>query len=144
MNKGEQAPSTRRAFLLWMLAGAGGVLGAVAAWPLFRYLSPQGGGGAAEKVAIPLAEVAPGSARFFDFHGRPAVLVQLQPGQYVALSAVCTHLGCIVKWVGEKRQFLCPCHGGLFSPTGAVLAGPPPKPLETYPVVLQGDKLLVG
>jgi len=127
-----------------MLAGVGGVVGAAGIWPLFRYLSPQGGHGAAERVVIPQIDVPLGGARFFDFHGRPAVLVQLKAGEYVALSAVCTHLGCIVKWVGDKNQFLCPCHGGQFSPTGAVLGGPPPKPLLAYPVVLQGDKLLVG
>lgn len=144
MGTGSQSPSERRQFLLTMLAGVGALLGAAVAWPLYRYLSPRAGTGATEQVAILLREVPLGGAHFFNFHGRPAVLVQVQAGEYVALSAVCTHLGCIVKWAGEKRHFLCPCHGGQFAPTGAVLAGPPPQPLATYQVVVQGDKLLVG
>ncbi|HAD04570.1 MAG: cytochrome B6 [Desulfuromonadales bacterium GWD2_61_12] len=144
MDTGRQGPSERRLFLLSMLAGVGALLGAIAVWPLYRYLAPQGGGGTTEQVAIPLSDVPLGAARFFDYHGRPAVLVQVQAGEYVALSAVCTHLGCIVKWVGEKRHFLCPCHGGQFAPTGAVLAGPPPQPLASYRVIVQSGKLLVG
>jgi cytochrome b6-f complex iron-sulfur subunit len=72
--------------------------------------------------------------------------VALQPstGQFTALTAVCTHLGCIVKWMPKEDYFLCPCHGGRFSPQGAVLRGPPRLPLETYPVSVQGDQLVIG
>src|SRR5262249_30369095 len=36
----------------------------------------------------------------------------------IAFSAACTHLGCIVQWKGNKRQFPCPCHGRIFDATG--------------------------
>lgn len=134
----------RRKFLFWMVGGLGGVLTAVAAWPVARYLAPRREGAAAVTVSVPLSKVPVGTAHFFDFRGRPAVLVQHQAGNFVAMSAVCTHLGCIVKWVKEEQLFLCPCHGGRFSPSGAVLGGPPPKPLEIYPVSLHGDQLQVG
>ena len=76
--------------------------------------------------------------------GHPAVVIQPSAGQFIALTAVCTHLGCIVKWEKDQEDFLCPCHGGRYSPEGKVLAGPPPKPLETYAVTVQGDTILVG
>jgi len=89
-------------------------------------------------------EVGVGKAHFFNFHGRPAVVLQLKPGDFSAFSAVCTHLGCIVKWVVEKQEFLCPCHAGRYSAEGAVLSGPPPKPLESLPVAVEGDQVLIG
>jgi nitrite reductase/ring-hydroxylating ferredoxin subunit len=57
----------------------------------------------------------------------------------VALSAVCTHLGCVVAWQDQAGEFLCPCHGGRFSADGQVLGGPPPKPLET--LLVSGSKI---
>ena len=41
-------------------------------------------------------------------------------GKTIALSAACTHMGCIVQWQDAERTFHCPCHGGLFSATGSV------------------------
>jgi len=138
------APAQRRRFLAIMLGGVGSALGAMTLWPLLRFFSPGGGGDAAVKIGVPRDKVALNGAYLFDFRGRPAVLLQPKPGEYVALTAVCTHLGCIVKWVAEKQEFLCPCHGGRFSGEGAVLGGPPPADLENYPVTLEGDQLLVG
>jgi Rieske Fe-S protein len=48
-----------------------------------------------------------------------------------ALSATCTHLGCQVRWEAKDKKFRCPCHGGVYSPDGTVLEGPPPRPLQT-------------
>lgn len=47
-----------------------------------------------------------------------------------ALSATCTHLGCQVRWDAESTTFRCPCHGGVYGLDGAVIAGPPPRPLD--------------
>ena len=62
---------------------------------------------------------------------------------YVALSNVCTHLGCRVRWVDKQQAFFCPCHNGVFSKTGQVLDGPPPKPLESFDVRVEGEQLEV-
>ncbi|MEO8954944.1 MAG: ubiquinol-cytochrome c reductase iron-sulfur subunit [Ktedonobacteraceae bacterium] len=47
-------------------------------------------------------------------------------GQIIAMSAACTHMGCIVKWQDSDRKFHCPCHGGLFSEYGKVDTGAAP------------------
>lgn len=52
-----------------------------------------------------------------------------QGAQVFVLSNICTHLGCGVRWDGNAKAFLCPCHNGRFDIEGKVVAGPPPKPL---------------
>ncbi len=144
MSDSSASPSERRRFLGVLVGAIGAAVAASFIWPLFRFLSPNQKAGAEQQVRIPKKEVADGTPHFFSYQGRPAVLLQQSPGQYVALSAVCTHLGCIVKWVADKQEFLCPCHGGRFSVDGQVLGGPPPEPLATYTVKVAGNDILIG
>jgi Rieske Fe-S protein len=62
----------------------------------------------------------------------------------LVLSAVCSHLGCLVNYQKEKGEFVCPCHGGRYDLTGRNIAGPPPAPLTRFPIMTQGGMLLVG
>jgi menaquinol-cytochrome c reductase iron-sulfur subunit len=55
----------------------------------------------------------------------------------------CTHLGCPFRWDAEKKQFLCPCHNGVFGIQGDVVAGPPPRPLDRYDFKVSQGRLLV-
>ena len=64
-------------------------------------------------------------------------LACLADGSLLALSRICTHLGCSVPWDEEKGQFVCPCHGSTFNLTGEVLTAPAPRPLDTYPVRIE-------
>ena len=48
---------------------------------------------------------------------------------FFALSAVCTHLGCLTAWKPELGIIACPCHGSKFSREGVKQEGPAPKPL---------------
>ena len=60
--------------------------------------------------------------------------------QFIAFSMICTHLGCPVRWLADADLFMCPCHGGVFYGDGRVASGPPPKPLNQYPVrVFEGQ-----
>lgn len=51
-------------------------------------------------------------------------------GTLHSYSAVCTHLGCIVKWNASEKSFDCPCHGSRFSYSGQVINGPANDNLE--------------
>lgn len=62
---------------------------------------------------------------------------------FVAMSNICTHLGCRVRWIAGQGQFFCPCHNGVFDKAGAVLAGPPPRPLDRYEIRVEGETLLI-
>jgi glycine/D-amino acid oxidase-like deaminating enzyme/nitrite reductase/ring-hydroxylating ferredoxin subunit len=52
-----------------------------------------------------------------------------ETGELDAVSAACTHLGCIVRWNAAERSWDCPCHGSRFAPEGDVLHGPAVEPL---------------
>ena len=139
-----QPASSRRSFLSLILAGCGAALAGLAGYPVWRFLLPGSGAGEKETVTLKREELLYDDATFITFRGRPAVILQTAPGEFVALSAVCTHLGCIIKWEAESGEFLCPCHGGRFSQKGEVVSGPPPSALEQLPVTLDGDLLIVG
>ena len=62
---------------------------------------------------------------------------------YIAMSNICTHLGCRVRWIDEQDQFFCPCHNAIFDKEGLVVAGPPPRPLDRYEVKVENNQLYV-
>ncbi|HJT23007.1 MAG TPA: ubiquinol-cytochrome c reductase iron-sulfur subunit [bacterium] len=72
-----------------------------------------------------------------------SVWVMRQKDEWVAFDPHCTHLGCPYRWDASKQAFLCPCHGGVFSKDGTVVSGPPPKPLQRYPVKVEGGTIYV-
>jgi len=135
---GEQA--TRRAFL-----AAAGVAGAcyIAAlgYPVYRYLaSPEE---MAESVAAVTSvslgadyKLPKGTGKMFKFGPSPAVLIHHLDDSWVALTAVCTHLGCTVQYEPAPADRIhCACHGGVYNAyTGANISGPPPKPLKVFKV----------
>lgn len=61
----------------------------------------------------------------------------------VAISTVCTHLGCTPNWMENERKFKCPCHGSGFTIQGINFEGPAPVPLRRYEVSLADDGQIV-
>ena len=64
--------------------------------------------------------------------------------KFVAISATCSHLGCIVTWDEGEKQFKCPCHNGVYNPEGKVVSGPPPAPLRRHKIKIEDGTLLVS
>jgi menaquinol-cytochrome c reductase iron-sulfur subunit len=62
---------------------------------------------------------------------------------FVAMSNICSHLGCRVRWISEQEQFFCPCHNGIFDKEGKVVSGPPPRPLDRFDVKVEDDQLFI-
>ena len=60
-------------------------------------------------------------------------------GRLVALSNICTHLGCIPTWLPSELKFKCPCHGSGYYMSGVNFEGPAPRPFERYRISLQPD-----
>lgn len=140
----EPAPQpTRREVLDFAVAGATVVVAAAAAYPAIRFLAPPGDGKAGP-VAVPLADLPPGSARTVEAGGRTIVLIHGDDGEIRAFHAVCTHLGCGLRWAEDARELHCGCHGGRFASDGRVLGGPPPRSLAPLRVDVMGDKVVVA
>lgn len=76
------------------------------------------------------------------FAGQRVVVTQPAAGTFVGLSAVCTHQGCVVSAVTDGAV-VCPCHGSRFRLDGAVAAGPATRALDTVPIALQGNQIVV-
>jgi Rieske Fe-S protein len=72
------------------------------------------------------------------------VFIVPSPGGPTIFSATCSHLGCLVNYHKEKREFVCPCHGGRYDLTGMNIGGPPPAPLTRFPVKVLDGMLFVG
>jgi menaquinol-cytochrome c reductase iron-sulfur subunit len=72
------------------------------------------------------------------------VFVVTEDGRdFTALSNICTHLGCRVRWIADEGEFFCPCHNGRFDKDGNVLAGPPPRPLDRYQVKVENGQIFI-
>lgn len=134
----------RRTFIGTCLTGAAAAATAAVIYPVYRYLAPREGTFRAEKVSFPAADIPEGEAKFFEYAGSSAVVVRTKEGTLIALSAVCTHLGCIVQWEKDKQDFLCPCHAGRYTAGGTVLSGPPPRPLPKLPITQAEGKIIIG
>jgi len=73
-----------------------------------------------------------------------SVYVLTEDGRnYIAMSNICTHLGCRVRWIGEEDQFFCPCHNAAFDKDGEVVNGPPPRGLDRYEVKVEEEQLYI-
>lgn len=63
--------------------------------------------------------------------------------EYIAISNICTHLGCRVRWINDQGQYFCPCHNAAFDKSGLVLSGPPPSPLDRYETKVEESQLFI-
>jgi Rieske Fe-S protein len=68
-------------------------------------------------------------------------VVRQSDNTFVVFNGRCTHLGCAYAWQTDQHQFACPCHAGVFSLEGSVLAGPPPRPLDTLETRIEDGDL---
>jgi glycine/D-amino acid oxidase-like deaminating enzyme len=76
------------------------------------------------RAARSLDELATGEGAVVKVNGEGAAVYRDEDGTLVALSAVCTHLGCIVGWNTAEKTWDCPCHGSRFDRHGRVIQGP--------------------
>jgi len=84
-----------------------------------------------DRVAARLrAQPGPGEGAVVREHGNPVAVYVDADGSRHAVSAVCTHLGCLVGWNEAERTWDCPCHGSRFAVDGTVIEGPAVSPLE--------------
>src|SRR5687768_9329075 len=79
----------------------------------------------------PLRDI--GGARVIELtDGKRLLVARIDAMTFIALSAVCTHQGCIVRYDTARRDVACPCHGSRFALSGAVTNGPAERPLAKH------------
>jgi Rieske Fe-S protein len=143
---GPETPVSRRSFLDTLLAlGAVGWLGSVL-FPVARYLQtpPQSEPEPTSVVAASVKNMKPNTGMVFKFGRDPAILINGPDGKLRAFSAVCTHLECTVQFRPDLERIWCACHNGQYDLNGQNIAGPPPRPLTEYKVVVKGDDIIVS
>jgi cytochrome b6-f complex iron-sulfur subunit len=114
------------------------------AYPLIRFLAPPEEKTGAKSITLDKRSILTGKAKEVILGTTPAIVID-RPGKgYIALSRVCTHLGCLVNYDEEGKRLLCPCHAGIYDLKGRVLSGPPPRPLKQFPLRVEGNKIIVG
>lgn len=129
------APS-RREFLyyIWgasmaMLLGQFTVIGLWFAYPRFRE-GEFGGVFPFDPASIPSVGSPPQSVPSGRFW-----MSQTENG-LMAMYGVCTHLGCLPKWVSTNTRFECPCHGSKYRVNGTWIEGPAPRGLDRFPMTV--------
>jgi cytochrome b6-f complex iron-sulfur subunit len=136
----------RRRFLRFLLGFS--VLSTIAmiAAPIVGFLIPpktEGGSSGGRVLAGTLEDIPAGTGKVVAVGSKPVIVTNTDAGVF-AYSAVCTHLGCIVGFDATIRQIVCPCHDGHFNPaSGAVVSGPPPRPLSPVAVSIEKDQIFL-
>lgn len=133
-----QPVTGRRNVLQWLLGGFLVAVGATFIGPVAAYLSPTSRKGGqpvlVDDSGKPVPMKALDTQAFVIGSGLDDenTIVFRYGGEVRAMSIVCTHLGCNVKWEPSRGEFLCPCHAGRFDANGVNIAGPPPAPLKRF------------
>ena len=141
-----EPPPSRRRFLGWLSRAFLGLWGLGGAAVIGAYLKPpEHTMRVAERMVRVglLDDLRIGEARLIRHDVTPFYLVRLDATRLTAISAVCTHVRCILGYDRERGGLVCPCHDGRFDLAGNVLSGPPPRSLPTYNVSVRAGEVYV-
>ncbi len=149
-------PDPLRRLALKLAAYASVLVAVGQGWDLlYGYLTSVVGRVRLEPVRVArVDELGPGQFVYFTLPVHPdmtpgdhqCMLIRLEPEEaaslgeeFVAYSAVCTHLGCIVQYKPDQDDIYCPCHAGIFDLSGKNVSGPPPRPLPRVEIEVTED-----
>ena len=136
----------KRDFLTYILSGGLLAWAGSVVYPLFTYLRPP------KQAEVEVSSVKVGklsaiekdSGTIVRFGNKPVILVRTASGELRAFSATCTHLDCTVQYRKDLGVIWCACHNGKYDLNGRNIAGPPPRPLDEFRVVVQGEEVFVS
>jgi cytochrome b6-f complex iron-sulfur subunit len=138
----DKKPISRRRLMAYAWIGAAAIVMGELIGGTFAFLWPRRKGPKVETVFIAgkvtdfkVGEVIP-------FRKERTFILRTEGG-FLAISAICTHLHCIVNWNEMLKKFECPCHGAKFNQIGEVLVGPPPRPLDLYKLQIVAGNVVV-
>jgi len=136
----------KRDFLKYVLGGGLVAWMVSIVYPLFAYLKPP------KQAEVEVTSVKVGKASAIEkdsgtivrFGNKPVILIRTPNGELRAFSATCTHLDCTVQYRKDLGVIWCACHNGKYDLNGRNIAGPPPRPLDEFRVVVQGEEVFVS
>ena len=143
-SSGDAVPAkvSRRDFLNEATAGALGIAGLGSAIVTYQFFSPN-------VLFEPSTTFRAGNPDLYPVHSvtilqEQQVYIVRTPEGFYAVSAVCTHLGCVTQWKPDSDLIACPCHGSKFKADGTKVEGPAPRPLPHFAISVTPDgELLV-
>jgi Rieske Fe-S protein len=148
MNETQLSPTqeSKRNFLKIVLSGGLTALAAAILYPLLAYLKPpiQGEVEVTSVKAGKLSEIEKDSGKIVRFGSKPVILIRTANDELRAYSATCTHLACTVQYRKDMGLIWCACHNGKYDINGRNVSGPPPRPLDEYQVIKQGDEIIIS
>jgi len=137
---------TKRRDFLGLLLGGGFFAWIIALfYPVVKYLEPP----EIEEAKVSnvkigkVEDMAKDSGKIIKFGNKPVIVIREKTGEYVAFSAVCTHLDCIVQYRKDYGQIYCACHNGRYDLNGRNISGPPPAPLTPFEVKVVKEEVIV-
>ena len=155
MDESSSSGGDRRDFLsrvsMWFMAGglaAGyGTCGAMGA----RYVFPASRTPRAWLFVARADELQPGESLGYQAPSGHRIAIARHGAagtaeDFVALSSTCPHLGCQVHWEAQNNRFFCPCHNGVFDPSGLAVSGPPAEAgqsLPRFPLEIRDGSLFI-
>jgi len=133
---------SRRKLIGYAWIGAAAIVMGELIGGTLAFLWPKRKEGKGEKIFIAgkVSDFKVGEVIYFR---KERAFIQRLEGGFLAFSAICPHLSCVVNWNEMIKKFECPCHGAKFKQNGEVLEGPPPRPLDLYKLQIVEGKLVI-
>ena len=113
-------------------------------YPASKFLVPPTSNAKDTRLSLEKDQIPPGTAKEVTFNDIPLVIINRKGSGFIALSRVCTHLGCLVGYDSFHNKLVCPCHAGEFDLEGNTLSGPPTKPLQRFPMKIGATQITIG
>ena len=142
MSNVDKKPISRRRLMAYAWMGAAAIVMGELIFGTFAFLWPRRKGPKVETVFIAGKVTDFKVGEIIPFRKERTFILRTEGG-FLAMSAICTHLSCVVNWNEMLKKFECPCHGAKFNLNGEVLEGPPPRPLDLYKLQLVAGNVVV-
>jgi ubiquinol-cytochrome c reductase iron-sulfur subunit len=157
LSHAEAIDPSRRDFLLLGTAAVGAVAAGALVWPLVDQMNPDASTLALASIEVDLSPVQEGQILVVKWRGGPVFIrhrtpkeikeavdtplsdlkdpqtdaERVQKPQWLIVSGICTHLGCVpLGHEGQYDGWKCPCHGSVYDTSGRIRQGPAPRNLD--------------
>jgi cytochrome b6-f complex iron-sulfur subunit len=134
---------SRRSFLRNAVLGSVGATLALATGSFVAFFWNNKTGAFGGEIPVPLDLVPPVGEAPYRNQGGKFYIINNEDGA-LAIYWKCVHLGCTVPWNEDNDQFICPCHGSVYNRVGERVAGPAPRPLDLFPMTVDGSNVIVN